>query len=121
MTVTDRISIPLIWALASRTHLLADDPMLWWAMMMMPVGPPAMKNLALADVSGTDQRTRMSIAKFLTVSPNLLHQPFPSEEPGRPPSHPSYSYIMLLLRMDTKERINWERRTSLTSMLELFF
>ncbi|RYP56554.1 hypothetical protein DL771_011873 [Monosporascus sp. 5C6A] len=62
------ISIPLIWALASRTGLLTDDPMLWWAMMMMPVGPPAMKNLALADVSGTDQKTRMSIAKFLTLS-----------------------------------------------------
>ncbi|KAI1164883.1 auxin efflux carrier [Nemania serpens] len=62
------ISIPLIWALASRTGLLTDDPILWWTMMMMPVGPPAMKNLALADVSGTDQRTRMSIAKFLTLS-----------------------------------------------------
>lgn len=65
------ISIPLIWALASRTGLLTDDPILWWTMMMMPVGPPAMKNLALADVSGTDQRTRMSIAKFLTVSSRL--------------------------------------------------
>ncbi|RYP32914.1 hypothetical protein DL767_005004 [Monosporascus sp. MG133] len=62
------ISIPLIWALASRTGLLTDDPMLWWTMMMMPVGPPAMKNLALADISGTDQKTRMSIAKFLTLS-----------------------------------------------------
>lgn len=75
-----RISIPLIWAIASRTHLLADDPMLWWAIMMMPVGPPAMKNLALTDVSGTDQRTRMSIAKFLTVSAWFL-RPFP-EYPG---------------------------------------
>lgn len=42
--------------------------MLWWVMMMMPVGPPAMKNLALADVSGTSQKTKLSIAKFLTVS-----------------------------------------------------
>ncbi|EMR61568.1 putative auxin efflux carrier superfamily protein [Eutypa lata UCREL1] len=62
------ISIPLIWVLASRTNLLTDDPMLWWVMMMMPVGPPAMKNLALADVSGTSQKTKLSIAKFLTVS-----------------------------------------------------
>ncbi|KAI0448968.1 hypothetical protein F5B21DRAFT_509641 [Xylaria acuta] len=68
-----KISIPLIWALASRTGLLTDDPMLWWAMMTMPVGAPAMKNLALAGVSGTDQRTRMSIAKFLTDATPTSH------------------------------------------------
>ncbi|KAI0842056.1 auxin efflux carrier [Hypoxylon sp. FL0890] len=62
------ISIPLIWALAARTNILPDDPMLWWALMMMPIGPTAMKVLALADVSGTNQTVRMSIAKFLTLS-----------------------------------------------------
>lgn len=62
------ISIPLIWALAAHTNILPNDPMLWWALMMMPVGPTAMKVLALADVSGTSQKIRMSIAKFLTVS-----------------------------------------------------
>ncbi|KAI2640459.1 auxin efflux carrier [Hypomontagnella submonticulosa] len=62
------ISIPLIWALAAHTNILPNDPMLWWALMMMPVGPTAMKVLALADVSGTSQKIRMSIAKFLTLS-----------------------------------------------------
>lgn len=36
--------------------------------MMMPIGPTAMKVLALADISEADQKIRMSIAKFLTVS-----------------------------------------------------
>ncbi|KAI1105242.1 auxin efflux carrier [Jackrogersella minutella] len=62
------ISIPLIWALAAHTNILPDDPMLWWALMMMPIGPTAMKVLALADVSGTSNTIRMSIAKFLTIS-----------------------------------------------------
>ncbi|KAI0022188.1 auxin efflux carrier [Xylariomycetidae sp. FL0641] len=62
------ISIPVIWALAAHTNVLPNDPVLWWAMMMMPVGPTAMKTLALADVSGTSQKVRMSIALFLTVS-----------------------------------------------------
>ncbi|KAI1649796.1 uncharacterized protein F4817DRAFT_363228 [Daldinia loculata] len=62
------ISIPLIWALAAYTDILPNDPMLWWALMMMPIGPTAMKVLALADISGADQKIRMSIAKFLTLS-----------------------------------------------------
>ncbi|OTB08871.1 hypothetical protein M426DRAFT_262329 [Hypoxylon sp. CI-4A] len=62
------ISIPLIWALAAYTNILPNDPMLWWALMMMPIGPTAMKVLALADVSGTSETIRMSIAKFLTLS-----------------------------------------------------
>ncbi|KAI1474774.1 auxin efflux carrier [Daldinia eschscholtzii] len=62
------ISIPLIWALAAYTDILPNDPMLWWALMMMPIGPTAMKVLALADISGADQKIRMSVAKFLTLS-----------------------------------------------------
>ncbi|KAI1764810.1 auxin efflux carrier [Hypoxylon sp. FL1150] len=62
------ISIPLIWALATYTNLLTDDPMLWWALMMMPIGPTAMKVLALADVGEASQSIRMSIARFLTLS-----------------------------------------------------
>ncbi|KAI1661388.1 auxin efflux carrier [Daldinia decipiens] len=56
------ISIPIIWALAAYTDILPNDPMLWWALMMMPIGPTAMKVLALADISGADQKIRMSIA-----------------------------------------------------------
>ncbi|KAI9844390.1 MAG: hypothetical protein M1837_005591 [Sclerophora amabilis] len=62
------ISIPLIWALAAKTNLLGQDPMLWFTMMMMPTGPPAILLTALADVKGCDEREKMAIAKFLTIA-----------------------------------------------------
>ncbi|KAH7035053.1 auxin efflux carrier [Microdochium trichocladiopsis] len=62
------ISIPLIWVLAAKTDILPNDPILWWTLMIPPTGPPAMKNLALADVCGASQKVRMSIARFLTMS-----------------------------------------------------
>ena len=61
-------SIFFIYLIASRTNVLDDDPMLWFAMMLMPTGPPAMKLTALADVSGSSEEEKMSIAKFLSVS-----------------------------------------------------
>ncbi len=64
---TIRISIPLIWAIASKTTLLSGDPMLWFTMMLMPTGPPAMMLAALTDVAGAPEQLRMTIAKFLTV------------------------------------------------------
>lgn len=63
------MSIPVIWAMASSTNLLTSDPALWFTMMLMPVGPPAMKLLALADVNDVDEEITMSIARLLTVSP----------------------------------------------------
>ena len=62
------ISIAFIYGLASRTNVLDADPILWYAMMLMPTGPPAMKLTALADVSGSNESEKMSIAKFLCVS-----------------------------------------------------
>ena len=62
------LSIVFIYLIASRTTVLSDDPMLWFAMMLMPTGPPAMKLTALADVSGSSEEEKMSIAKFLSVS-----------------------------------------------------
>ncbi|KAJ9627905.1 hypothetical protein H2203_003124 [Taxawa tesnikishii (nom. ined.)] len=62
------ISIPLIWALVSKTNLLSNDPILWFSLMLMPTGPPALKLTALADVNGADEKEKMSIAKFLTMS-----------------------------------------------------
>lgn len=62
------ISISFIYALASRTTVLDADPILWFTMMLMPTGPPAMKLTALADVSGSNESEKMSIAKFLCVS-----------------------------------------------------
>lgn len=62
------MSIPIIWSLANYTNVLTNDPALWFAMMLMPVGPPAMKLLALADVNDVDEEITMSIARLLTVS-----------------------------------------------------
>jgi auxin efflux carrier family protein len=61
------ISIALIWAIASKTRLLGDDPILWFAMMLMPTGPTAMKLVAMADCNDADEDEKMSISKFLVV------------------------------------------------------
>lgn len=67
------ISISLIYLVASRTSWLSQDPMLWFTMMLMPTGPPALKLTALAEVDGSSEDEKLSIAKFLciayTVSP----------------------------------------------------
>lgn len=62
------VSIALIWLLASKTNLLSRDPILWFVMMLMPTGPPALKLTALADVNGSDEIEKMVISKFLTMS-----------------------------------------------------
>lgn len=64
----NRVSIPFIWAIASKTNLLDADPMLWFSMMLMPTGPPAMILVALTDVTGAPEAMKMTIAKFLTIS-----------------------------------------------------
>jgi auxin efflux carrier family protein len=62
------ISILLVYFMATKTGILDQDPILWFAMMLMPVGPPALKLTALADCHGASDDEKMSIAKFLTVS-----------------------------------------------------
>ena len=64
----------MIWAIASKTKLLNGDPMLWFSMMLMPTGPPAMILVALTDVTGAPEAMKMTIAKFLTVSINEIYQ-----------------------------------------------
>jgi predicted permease len=41
------LSIAVIYLFAIKTELLGDDPMLWFALMLMPTGPPAMKLVSL--------------------------------------------------------------------------
>jgi auxin efflux carrier family protein len=62
------VSITSIWLLASRTELLGSDPMLWFTLMLMPTGPPAMKLITLVQVSDADEAEETIIAKLLTVS-----------------------------------------------------
>ncbi|KAH8681353.1 auxin efflux carrier [Xylariales sp. PMI_506] len=62
------VSISVVYALASGTSLLGDDPILWFTMMLMPTGPPAMKLVALVQVSDADEEEEAAIAKLLTIS-----------------------------------------------------
>jgi len=39
---------------------------LWFSMMIMPSGPPAMSLIPMADVSGKDEAVKMTVAKLLT-------------------------------------------------------
>lgn len=60
-------SIALIYALVVKTNILGPDPMLWFAMMLMPTGPPAMKLITLVQVSDAAGADETNIAKLLTV------------------------------------------------------
>nr|KAK5438417.1 hypothetical protein LTR18_008939 [Exophiala xenobiotica] len=62
------LSIAIIWGLCTKTNVMSQDPILWFAMMIMPAGPPAMKLVAMADVSGADEDDKMTISKILTLS-----------------------------------------------------
>lgn len=62
------ISIAVVWVLATKTTTLQQDPILWFTMMLMPTGPPAMKLIAMAEVNGAGEDDKMVISKVLTVS-----------------------------------------------------
>ncbi|KAA8913486.1 auxin efflux carrier [Sphaerosporella brunnea] len=69
-------SVPIVYFLASKTQVLGGDPMLWWSMMLMPVGPPAMIISSLVEVAGVGQTGKMMVARTLsyayTVSPIMF-------------------------------------------------
>ncbi|UPX21087.1 uncharacterized protein EKO05_0011291 [Ascochyta rabiei] len=62
------LSIPLVCTPASKSYLLDGEPMLWFSMMLMPTGPPAMILVALSDVTRAPEKMKMTIAKVLTMS-----------------------------------------------------
>jgi hypothetical protein len=62
------ISIPLIYGLAKDTDLVRHDPVLWFSMMLMPAGPPALIISGLAELARISEVERMTIAKTLSVS-----------------------------------------------------
>ncbi|KAF1848982.1 uncharacterized protein K460DRAFT_83755 [Cucurbitaria berberidis CBS 394.84] len=64
-------SIGVIYAIvqhSGRNGFLGDDPMLWFAMMLMPTGPPAMKLITMVQVSDAGVDDERRIAKILTIS-----------------------------------------------------
>lgn len=62
------ISIAVIWLLATKTDVLSDDPILWFTMMLMPTGPPAMMLVAVAEATGAGQEEKMATSKMLAIS-----------------------------------------------------
>jgi predicted permease len=63
------MSITVIYALVQKTDILGPDPMLWFTMMLMPTGPPAMKLITMVEISDADEEDEHKIAKLLTVRP----------------------------------------------------
>ncbi|KAB5539328.1 auxin efflux carrier [Coniochaeta sp. 2T2.1] len=61
-------SIGIIYLVSSRTGFLGDDPMLWFTLMMMPTGPPAMKLVTLVQVSGGSEEEESNISRLLTLA-----------------------------------------------------
>lgn len=62
-----RISISLIYMLAKRTGLVRYDPILWFSLMMMPAGPPALVISGFAELAKISEAEKMAVAKTLTV------------------------------------------------------
>ncbi|KAK4445503.1 auxin efflux carrier [Podospora aff. communis PSN243] len=62
------VSIAVIVLTASKTNLLDKDPVLWFTMMLMPTGPPAMKLTALAEATHAGEEEKLAITKFLSIS-----------------------------------------------------
>jgi predicted permease len=65
------LSIGSIYLITSKTGIggfLSDDPMLWFTMMLMPTGPPAMKLITMVQVSDAGVEDERRIAGILTIS-----------------------------------------------------
>lgn len=66
--MTYRVSIGVIYLFITKTSLLPNDPILWFCLMLMPTGPPALILTALADLSGSPDSEKLTLAKFLTIA-----------------------------------------------------
>ncbi|KAJ3545563.1 hypothetical protein NM208_g2450 [Fusarium decemcellulare] len=62
------LSILFIRTLLDHTNVLGEDPVLWFALMMMPTGPPAMKLLAMAEADEADEDDKMAISQILMIT-----------------------------------------------------
>ncbi|KAL2010725.1 hypothetical protein VTN00DRAFT_6532 [Thermoascus crustaceus] len=67
LVIWPAISIYVIYILASRTKFLMEDPILWFSMMLMPAGPPALIISGLAELAKATELERFAIAKAMTI------------------------------------------------------
>ncbi|KAE8154198.1 auxin efflux carrier superfamily [Aspergillus avenaceus] len=72
LVIWPALSISIIYALAKRTGFVRSDPILWFSLMLMPAGPPALVISGLAELAKVSELEKMAIAKSLTVSVSLL-------------------------------------------------
>ncbi|KAL8736230.1 MAG: hypothetical protein Q9166_000385 [cf. Caloplaca sp. 2 TL-2023] len=59
---------PALVGRSVRTDVLPNDPILIFAMMLMPAGPPAMAISSLAECNDSNAEEKMAISKFLIVA-----------------------------------------------------
>jgi Predicted permeases len=69
------VSISIIYLLAAKTTFLGSDPILWFALMMMPAGPSAMKLITLVQVADGSKEDEVHITRLLTVRAPLRSLP----------------------------------------------
>ncbi|ESZ97983.1 hypothetical protein SBOR_1654 [Sclerotinia borealis F-4128] len=62
------ISTGIIYYLAKNTNWVGEDPMLWFSMMFMPLGPSAVKLITMVEVSDASEEDQHKIAKLLAIS-----------------------------------------------------
>ncbi|KAL9627234.1 MAG: hypothetical protein Q9204_006714 [Flavoplaca sp. TL-2023a] len=62
------ISISAIYLLATHTNVLPHDPVLLFALMLMPAGPSAMSISSLTDLNESKTEEKMAVAKFLIIA-----------------------------------------------------
>ncbi|RHZ70052.1 hypothetical protein CDV55_107954 [Aspergillus turcosus] len=76
LVIWPAISISLIYQLAKRTTLVRYDPILWFSLMLMPAGPPALVISGFAELAKISEAEKMAVAKTLTVcSPGSAPEP----------------------------------------------
>lgn len=96
LTSPNRISISLIYILARSTGILQNDPILWFSMMLMPAGPPALVISSLAELAKIPESEEIEIAKSLTVSDCAVGQLWISANERRLCMRYRLSYALLL-------------------------
>ncbi|KAL2841320.1 auxin efflux carrier [Aspergillus pseudodeflectus] len=67
LVIWPALSIAIIYGLAKNTSVLRSDPVLWFSMMLMPAGPPALVIQGLAELAKVSETQKMTIAKTLTI------------------------------------------------------
>ncbi|KAJ0416396.1 auxin efflux carrier [Aspergillus carlsbadensis] len=67
LVIWPALSIAIIYGLAKNTSVLRSDPVLWFSMMLMPAGPPALVIQGLAELAEVSETQKMTIAKTLSI------------------------------------------------------